>query len=293
MDGSGLAKDFSLPWTAARHLLAGRDPYAAMRPTGVYPFNVPFYYPLPAAVLTIPFAALPPTAAGVLFVAVSFAVTAFALARDGRYRPVVLLGFPAVMAATLGQWSPLLLAATLIPALQVVVPVKPTLGAAVFAGRPSRIGLAAAVIIVLVSFGVMPGWVGAWRGAVATAWTTYTPPIRWAGGTGILLLTLLVFWRDRDARLLVVMAIAPQLPLFYDQLLVHSVARTRRDVCVLLATSWIGGLAWAFQGASPAGGEHPARVLILASIYAPAAILVVLRHIRVRDQPTTAPVDAG
>ena len=280
MDGSGLAKDFSLPWTAARHLIAGRDPYAAMQPTGIYPFNVPFYYPLPAAVLSVPLAFLPATFAGMVFVALSFAVAAAALAREGRQRLIILLGFPAVMAATLGQWSPLLLAATLIPALQVVMPVKPTLGAAVFASRPTWVGAGASAAILAVSFAVMPGWVPAWRSAVASAWSTYTPPIQWAGGAGLLLLMMLVWWRDRDARLLAVLAIAPQLPLFYDQLLVHSVAQTKRDAWILVGASWVGGLLWARQAGPAGAGEQPARGLILASIYLPAAVIVALRHLR-------------
>jgi len=289
MDGSGLAKDFTLPWTAARHVLAGRDPYAAMRPTGVYPFNVPFYYPLPAALLAVPFTVLPVSVAGVVFVALSFGVAAAALAREGRARVLVLLGFPAVMAATLGQWSPLLLAATVVPALQIVMPVKPTLGAAVFVSRPSRIGLIAAVAIVAVSFLVMPGWVGAWRAAVATAWSTYTPPVRWGGGAGVALLLPLIWWRDRDARLLAVMALAPQLPLFYDQLLVHGVARTRREAWILVAMSWVGGLAWSIQGSAQQGGERPARGLILLTIYVPAAILIGARYVRGRRGTRESP----
>jgi hypothetical protein len=282
MEASGLAKDFSLPWTAARHLLEGRDPYAAMRPTGVYPFNVPFYYPLPAAVIAVPFALLPATVAGVAFVALSFGIAGLVLTRDGSHRAIILLGFPAVMAATLGQWSPLLVAATVIPALQLVMPAKPTLGAAVFASRPSWVGLAAAAVIVGASFAIMPEWVGAWRSAVSSAWTMYTPPVRWAGGAGFVLLATLVWWRDRDARLLAVMAVAPQLPLFYDQLLVHAVARTRREGLVLVGASWVGGIAWVSLGTPADGAERPARALILATIYVPALIVIATRHLAAR-----------
>src|SRR5574338_1507011 len=91
MSGAGQAKDFPLPWTAAQHLLAGRDPYAAMQPTGVYPFNVPFYYPLPAAVLTVPFAWLSATVAGVVFVALAFGIAALVLAREDLERLPILL----------------------------------------------------------------------------------------------------------------------------------------------------------------------------------------------------------
>lgn len=282
MGAGGTGKDFTLPWTAARHMLAGRDPYVAMRPTGVYPFNVPFYYPLPAALLAAPFAALPASMAGIAFVALSFGVAAAALVRENTGRLVILFGFPAVMAATLGQWSPLLLASTLVPALQIVMPVKPTIGAAVFASRPSRLGLALAIGIVALSFAILPGWLGSWRAAVASAWEMYTPPVRWAGGAGLVVLAAVVWWRDRDARLLVVMALAPQLPLFYDQLLVHAVARTRREAWALVALGWAGGLAWALQGSPSGAGERPARTLILLTIYVPALVVVARRWYRER-----------
>lgn len=282
MDGSGMAKDFTLPWTAARHLLAGRDPYAAMVPTGVYPFNVPFYYPLPAAVIAVPFALVPATVAGVAFVALSFGVAGFLLARDNPARAIVLLGFPAVMAATLGQWSPLLLAAAVAPVLQFVLPVKPTLGAAVFARRPSWKGVAAATVILAVSFVVMPAWVPAWRSAVASAWAMYTPPVLWLGGAGLVLLASLIWWRDADARLLAVMAVAPQLALFYDQLIVHGVARTKREAGLLVVAGWIGGLVWAFQGQAADGGERPARGILLVTVYLPALMVIAMRHLSAR-----------
>jgi hypothetical protein len=175
---SGMAKDFTLSWTAATHVLAGRDLYREMTPTGTYPLNVPFYYPLPAAVLSIPFAALPVRYAGIVFVGVSFGIAALALMRDDPKRVAVLFSFPALMAATLGQWSPLLVAATVAPITQLVLPVKPTLGAAAFSSRPSRIGVLLSVVVLATCFLVEPTWVASWRTAVSGALGTYTAPIR-------------------------------------------------------------------------------------------------------------------
>jgi len=285
MSPTGGAKDFTLPWTAAGHLLAGRDPYTAIRPTGVYPFNVPFYYPLPAAVLTVPFTLASPTIAGVTFVGVSFGIAAFTLAADDLERLPILFGFPAVMAAVLGQWSPLLVAATMAPVVQLVLPVKPTLGAAAFVSRPSRLGVVLSAAIVALSFLIQPDWLLGWRAAVSGAWVTYQSPFRWAHGAGVILLASLIWWRDRDARLLAVMALAPQLPLFYDQLLVHTVGRTRREVWLLVAAGWVGGLAWAFAG-TPTTGERPATGWILATIYLPALGVVAWRNMRrARERP--------
>ena len=279
---SGLAKDFTLSWTAANHLLAGQDPYREMQPTGVYPFNVPFYYPLPAALLAAPFAPIPLRYAGIAFVFVTFGIAALVLVRDSPPRVAILLGFPAVMAATLGQWSPLLLAATVLPAAQLVLPVKPTLGAAAFVNRPSRIGVVLALAVIGLCFLVQPGWLASWRSVVSGAWTSYTPPLRWGHGAGIVLLAAFIWWRDPDARLLGVMALAPQLPLFYDQLLVQVAARTRREVLVLVVASWVGGLTWAFQGSPNAGSARAPTLVILLTIYLPALGLIAWRNVKRR-----------
>jgi len=284
MAQSGLAKDFTLSWTAANHLLAGQDPYREMRPTGVYPFNVPFYYPLPAALLAAPFAPIPLPYAGIAFVFVSFGIAALALVRNSVPRVALLLGFPAVMAATLGQWSPLLLASTAVPAIQVVLPVKPTLGAATFVNRPSRLGVALSLAVLALCFLIEPGWLASWRSVVSGALTSYTPPVRWGHGAGIVLLAAFIWWRDPDARLLGVMAIAPQLPLFYDQLLIQAAARTRREVLVLVGASWVGGLTWAFQGSPNAGSAQAPTLVILLTIYLPALGVIAWRHLARRPR---------
>ncbi len=278
MSTSGTAKDFTLSWTAAKHLLAGRSPYAAMIPTGVYPFNVPFYYPLPAAVLAIPFVPLRLESAGIAFVAVSFGLAAVALVRDNPLRVAALFSFPAIMAATLGQWSPLLLAATVAPVAQLVLPVKPTLGAAAFVNRPSRLGVILAAAVLVVCFVILPGWLAEWRSTVGTAFANYTSPVRWGHWTGLVMLAALIWWRDGDARLLSVMALVPQLPLFYDQLLVQGVARTRNELLVMVGASWVGGLTWAVQGSPNAGSQHEATGLILLTIYLPALCVVIWRN---------------
>jgi hypothetical protein len=104
-------------------------------------------------------------------------------------------------------------------------------------------------------------------------------------------LIAVLWWRDRDARLLAVMAIAPQLPLFYDQLLVQTVARSRTELWVLVGASWIGGLAWAFQGSPNAGHERPATLLILLTIYLPA--LAVTGWRRWRRRPAAPESEIG
>ena len=68
-----LAYDFTYPWRAAQAILAGGNPYAVVH------F---LKYPLPAAIIAIPFAALPPAAAGATFIGLSSALMIFALIRE-------------------------------------------------------------------------------------------------------------------------------------------------------------------------------------------------------------------
>jgi hypothetical protein len=86
--------------------------------------------------------------------------------------------------------------------------------------------------------------------------------------------------------LLGIMAVAPQLPLFYDQLMVQASATTRREMLLLVGASWLGGLAWAFQGSPNATGERPATLIILLTIYLPALGVVAWRNIK-RRRPVT------
>src|SRR5262245_23101960 len=66
-----MARDFTYPWSGARALASGADPYQVIRPTGPPPADMYFMYPLTAAVAVLPLAAAPVALGGVLFVALS------------------------------------------------------------------------------------------------------------------------------------------------------------------------------------------------------------------------------
>src|SRR5215208_2674097 len=136
-----LAKDFSYPWRAARILLQGHDPYQVMQPTGPYPFIVGLFYPLPAAILVLPVAPLRPEIAGAIFIGLSSALLGWGVLRDCPHRLPLFLSAPFIQAAILGQWSPILTAAALMPSLQFVAAAKPTVGLAAWLYRPSWRGI--------------------------------------------------------------------------------------------------------------------------------------------------------
>ena len=281
-----LAKDFSYPWRAARILLDGNNPYQVIQPTGLYPFNARFYYPLPAAILAIPFASLRPAVAGALFFGLSSALLAFAILRDCPHRLPIFLSAPFVHAATLGQWSPILVAAALMPSLQFVLAAKPTVGLAAWAYRPSWRGIIGCGVLLAISLIVFPRWPIEWRAAMPTG-VKYQGPATTLMGAFLLLGFLR--WRRREGRLFVALSLVPQLPVFYDQLLLWLVPSTLWRTLALSACSWIGYLAW-FPHRASAGQNALAFPWVVFTIYAPA--LVFLLMLPKREEPSD-PAAAG
>ena len=96
----GGAGDFAWAFHAANDLLAGRDPYN--RPFG----REAIPYPLPAAMLAVPFSLLPLEVAGALFFGLSSAVLAYALSKDGNKPLLVFLSYPFFAAIQSTQWTP-------------------------------------------------------------------------------------------------------------------------------------------------------------------------------------------
>jgi hypothetical protein len=279
-----LAKDFSFPWRAARALLNGQNPYEVMQAVGAYPFNAGFFYPLPAALVASPFAPLRPEIAGALFVGISAALLGWAVLRDCPYRLPLFLSAPFVQAAILGQWSPIMTAAALMPTLQFLAAAKPTVGLAAWVYRPSWRGIVGSALLALAAFIVLPAWLGDWRDVMPST-TKYRGPATTL--IGAFLLLGLLRWRRREGRLFVVMALVPQLPVFYDALLLWLIPSTVWRSMALSAASWVGYLAWYPHHASSAQNEIAFPWLVF-TIYLPALILLLLLP-RQESGDTTSP----
>ena len=231
-----LAKDFSYPWRAARALMAGENPYEVIRAVGEYPFNSGLLYPLPAALVATPLSQLRPEIAGAIFMGVSCALLGWAILRDCPYRLPLFLSAPFVQAAILGQWSPILTAAALMPTLQFLAAVKPTVGLAAWIYQPSRRGIIGGLILVALAFLVLPGWLGDWREAVGGT-SKYRGPATTL--LGCFLLLGLLRWRRREGRLFIAMSLIPQLPVFYDSLILWLIPSTVWRSLALSAVSWV------------------------------------------------------
>jgi hypothetical protein len=118
------------------------------------------------------------------------------------------------------QWSPLLAAAVVIAPLGFFLVVKPTVGVAYFAARPTWWAVVGAVTLTTLAFAFDPGWVGQWQVAVGKAMAMakhgfpYRAPALMPGG--VLVLAALTRWRRSEARLLVMLACVPHTTLPYE-----------------------------------------------------------------------------
>jgi hypothetical protein len=242
--------DFDQLWHGARALMRGVNPYSVVGPNREFQWDS-LYYPLPAMLVVSPLAFLPLLAARACFAAISAGLLAAALRREGSVRLLVFLSAPLLIAIGRGQWSPLILAAAYLPWLAWIGVAKPHIALAVLPlSQQPRAALMAAALgggaLLIVSFIVEPGWVGAWRAAVGIKGDT-APVLLRAGGFGILL--ALLRWRRRDARMLVALGSMPQTPSFYDAVPLFAIPRGFREtaglviagnVALLLLVSGIG-----------------------------------------------------
>lgn len=285
-----LAKDFSWPWRAARFLLDGHDPYVAMQATGPYPFNVGLFYPLPAGILAIPFAPLDPAIAGASFVGLSAALLAWAVSGDAPQRLWMFASAPFAMAALLGQWSPILTAAALLPALQFTMAAKPNIGLVAWLYRPSWKGAVAAVALGVVALAFVPRWPLEWLEALKAA-PRYRGPAFSLLGAFTLLAALR--WRRPEGRLMLGMALVPQLALFYDQLPIWLVPHTWVRSALLTALSWMAWFLW-YPSRALESSVLAATPWILLLVYAPALVMLLGRpRVPDEDQRSTTSTALG
>ena len=159
-------RDFGQVWFAARSVLQGVDPYPLVGPSLTFEWGSPLVYPLPAALIAIPFTPFAEPVASMLFAAVGGAVFAWVLMAYG-YGP--LFGFFSLAmreASAAAQWSPIVSACFVLAPLSFILIAKPTIGAALFVARPSWWAVAGGVALLSVSFLVQPTWIADWLGAV-------------------------------------------------------------------------------------------------------------------------------
>jgi hypothetical protein len=276
--------DFGQIWFASRAILKGANPYALIGAGLPYEWPWPCLYPLPAAIIAVPFAPFSRAVATVLFSFLAGAAFAWALMEHG-YGPLFgFFGGALHYAAETAQWSPLLAAALVVPPLSFLLIAKPTIGAAIFAARPSWWAIGGAVILFLAAYIIQPGWMHEWMLAIqrnSGLWLPHRPyQIPALAPGGFLALLVLLRWRRPEARLVAALACIPQSPLLYETVPLFLIPRSFWQAATLLILSYAQPAALTLLMPHPPsqadymdfGGR-----LIAWLLYLPASVMVLTR----------------
>jgi hypothetical protein len=274
------ADDFTWYWLGGRALIEGKDPYSAVA-SSAYGAVGPFMYPLTTAMLATPFALLSPRFAAAAFIGVGAALLSWGITRDDYNKLPIFGSAPFIWVCHSGQISPWITAGALIPGLAWIAPAKPTIGLAALAFRPTKWALAGSALFIVASLFINPHWPREWILAL-TNWSRVGEakgiPVILKGGP--LLLLALTRWRRPEARMFLVLACVPQTILFYDQLLLWLIPRTRLESMTLGLLSFTGLLLGNFAlPPNPTWAESAAIYwpMILATCYLPALAMIMRR----------------
>jgi hypothetical protein len=283
------SSDFDQIVIGARRALSGQTPYTKTPLPGL---EWPIYYPMPALVLGLPFIALPLAWSHAIFSGVSGACFGWAMSADGESKLFAIATWPYILSVSLGQWGPLLMATTAIPALAWVALAKPNLGLALGSGfapnwvrRPAlRTNLSVSAVLILVSFLLRPAWIQEWIGVLSTPTPHLIMPIRVVGG--FLLVLTLFRWRRPEARTLAALSLVPQTFSSYDSLLVFIVPKTPRQALLLVASTTIVTAIVGYIGPAGTYAETVRRFapLRIALVYVPAIAMILMRPNEAPDE---------
>lgn len=270
--------DLAQVWAGARALLRHENPYDVVGPGRSFEWPFPLFYLLTAVLTLIPLSPLPLRWVDPLFGAVGFALFAWAVTSRRLAAPALLalVSLPALMTVQTSQWSVLLTAAALLPAIGFVLIAKPTIGLALFIAFPHWKTAVGCALVLVLSVIVWPGWIGAWRATLAAAPHVVAPVTRMGGP---LLLLALLRWKRADARLLVALSCVPHTTVLYETI-----------PLLLIPETWIeAGALWAMAllafGAQWLAGPYTSQADYWASgarwivllMYVPCLAMVLRR----------------
>lgn len=268
--------DFDQCWLAARALVTGANPYDLIGPGRTFEWRWPFYYPMTAAVVSLPFAWLDAGTARLLFSVTSSSLLAFAVTRRGYHRLLLFLSAGFCFSLLSAQWSPLLTAAALLPILSWVFAAKPTVGLALFVAFPSRTAVVGGMVILVLSLVAMPSWPGIWWHVIQYAPHMRTPLFTVVGP---FVLLVLLRWRRPEARLLAVLACVPQTMVLYVTVPLFLIPASGTESLLLLVLSWITQVITFTMSAKPPGADFYSQsaLAIVTLMYLPCVAMVLRR----------------
>jgi hypothetical protein len=266
-----VVSDWDATWVAARALWAGESPYAAIH---VPPWPWHLNYPLPAVLISLPLAVFPLAIARGLFVGIGAAAFTFVITRQHRWPLYFLISGAMLWSWIPVQWAPLLVAATLAPAMSWLLVVKPTTAFALWLAYPRRSAVIGGTLLLLLSFLIWPSWMTEWL--ISVAGNPHRPHVVRPGG--FLLLLGLLRWRRSDGRLLAALSVVPQTTALYETLPLVLLIENRLQAALFAALTMIAHLLYLVgpQGPWPVGAEYQWWVM-LGLIYLPALMVIVRR----------------
>ena len=286
----GAIPDFLYPWTGARLFLTGVDPYAAVQAKlgGPPPYDEALFYPFTTLLALLPLAGIGYQTAGALFFAASSAALAFLITRDALWRVHVFMGSSFVAAALLVQFSPLLMTIAFVPALGFLATLKPNLGIPMLVFRPSWKAAVGCLVFLAISLIVFPRWPYGWLESIAHDRRRGVHPIPILQMGGFMLALAALRWRTRRGRLLLAMSLIPQQLLFYDQLPLWLIPKTRQQSIAFTACSQLAFILYYLMRTPGESIVRSAYPYVIALLYLPALAVLLRSTERAKPSLTAA-----
>lgn len=265
--------DYHWPLCAGKAILDGNDPYSCFGPEvwTRFPSN-----PYTTALIALPFASFG-LLAGPLMFGVWSGLLAYGLLRqtDELWPLLMLTSAPFWHAFYFLQWTPLLAAVYVLPALLPLALVKPQIGFPVLFTRFTWKRAIICMAFLVLTFVLDPTWPIRWW-PQAKSYDGFIP-VLWAP-LGLLLTTGALFWRYRETQLFLLYASMPQRAI-YDTLLLYFTLKTKEQFIVYTVAGWLALIGFYVVGQ---GLNRP--LWIVCGFYIPVLVFVFINGFQASQQ---------